>query len=393
VSTDHSKDFTKMVTDAGLPTTEGQAKSLWNTEADGVDSPFNNNSNYSPFWRAILAVVTAPVLWIVNELIIKELLPNSFLKTARDVFLDVFGWAVDCERKGSAHTQGLLTFSRVLTVGEVEIPLGTVVQSTLINGKIYSLKTTAPAAIADGQSSVVVPAKAVEAGEGYNLGVGYYAILPVPIAGIDAVVNADDWLTVAGADEEKDDDYRLRIRNQFAAVNQYHTDAVYRKIITSFAAINVRNVFFEHGAPRGPGTANAYILMDIGEPSEALIASIQTHVMDDGNHGHGDDLLILAMPSTEHDLVVTVVPEPYADESDIEQLLLDIENAVRAAFRENLQYTMTTPEPFSVFSFSKLGGELHDLFPLLQSVRFDIDDIENAMDVARLGILEVIADD
>lgn len=393
MSSDHNKDFTKMVADSGLPMSEAQAQALWNAEAEGVNAPFNNSSTYSPFWRTILALVTAPLLWLVHELLIKELLPNSFTKTARDTFLDMFGWAVDCERKGSQKAAGILTFSRVLTAGEVEIPAGTIVQSTVINGKIYSLKTTVPAAIADGQSAVNVPAVALEAGEGYNLASGYYSIIPTPIMGVDAVVNGAGWLTIAGADRESDDDYRLRIRNQFTAVNQYHTDAVYRKIITNFAGISTRNVFFEHGAPRGPGTANAYILMDIGEPSEALLADIQAHVMADGNHGHGDDLLLLAMPATEHALTVTVVPEPFADSADIDQLLLGVENAVRAAFRENQQYAVTPTEPHSVFSLSRLGGELHDLFPLLQSVRFSIDDIENGMAVPRLTSLSVVADD
>jgi uncharacterized phage protein gp47/JayE len=393
VSTDHTKDFTKMVTDAGLPLTEAQARALWNGEASSASSPFNNNSDYSPFWRAVLALVTAPVLWLVNQLLIKELLPNSFLKTASSVFLDLFGWAVDCERKGSASAQGVLTFSRVVTAGIVEIPIGTLVQSTNINGKVYSLKTTAPAAMNDGAATVQVQAVAVAAGGGYNLASGYYAIMPTPIAGVDAVVNGEGWLLVAGADKEADNDYRLRIRNQFTAVNQYHTDAVYTKIITSFANINTRNVFFEHGAPRGPGTANAYILLDTGEPSGALLNDIQAHVMDNGNHGHGDDLLLLAMPATTHDLTVTVVPVSFAGEDEKAELVADVENAVRAAFRENLQYPMTTAEPFDVFSFSRMGGELHSLFLLLDSVHFDLDDIETGMNVPRLNSVTVVLDD
>src|SRR6187402_3119064 len=145
--------------------------------------------------------------------------------------------------------------------------MGTIVQSPVINGKTYHMVTTANATLLDGIASVAIPCEAADVGAGYNLPAGYYAVLPVPIPGVDSVSNAADWLQGAGADEESDDDYRLRIRIQFTAVNQYHTDAVYTKIITSFANINTRNVFFEHDAPRGPGTANAYILMDVGQPS------------------------------------------------------------------------------------------------------------------------------
>lgn len=393
MSDNHQKDFEKMVSDSGLPMTAEQAKALWNAEATAAGSPFNNSAAYSPFWRAVLALVTAPVLWIANELLVKHVLPNFFLKTATEAFLHLFGWAVGCERKGSAVAAGVLRFSRIVAAGEIEIAVGTAVHSTLINGKTYVLKTTAPVVLADGATSVMVPVAAAAAGAGYNLGVGYYSVLPVPIAGVDAVVNLDGWLLTPGADLEAPDDYRARIRNQFTAVNQYHTDAVYTKIITSFANINTRNVFFEHGAPRGPGTANAVILMDTGEPSAELIASIQNHVMDEGNHGHGDDLLVMAMPATDVDLVVTITAKPYADEDDVTQLMTDVGNAVRAAFRENTNYSVTTTQPFSTFSFSLLGGELHRLFPFLASVNFSLADIDSALSVPRLNSLTVNADD
>ncbi len=390
---DHSKDFAKMVSDSGLPMTEADAVNLWNTKAAAAGSPFNNNPGYSPFWRAVLALITAPVLWIANELLMKQVLPNFFLKTASETFLPLFGWAVDCERKGSQVMQGRVSFSRLVAAGEIEIAVGTAVHSTVINGKTYELKTTAPGILFDGQNSVVVPVAAVAPGAGFNLGAGYYSVLPVPIAGVDAVTNQEDWLITPGADLEAPDDYRARIRNKFTAVNQYHTDAVYREIITGFANISPRNVFFEHDAPRGPGTANAVILMDTGEPSEQLLESIQVHIMDDGNHGHGDDLLVMAMPATEHELVVTVVAEDYADDDDKALLLQNMTDAVRTAFRENTQYKVTTTQPFSIFSFSKLAGELHALFSDLKSVRFSLDDIENGLSVARLATLQVVADD
>jgi uncharacterized phage protein gp47/JayE len=393
VSDNHQKDFEKMVSDSGLPMTAEQAKALWNAEAAAADSPFNNSAAYSPFWRAVLALVTAPVLWIANELLIKQLLPNFFLKTASETFLPLFGWAVDCERKGSVVAKGVLRFSRVVAAGSIEIAAGTAVNSTSINGKVYVLKTTALAVMEDGALSVVAPVTATEAGAGYNLAPGYYSVFPVPIAGVDSVVNEDGWLLTPGADLEAPDDYRARIRNQFSAINQFHTDAVYTKIITSFANINTRNVFFEHGAPRGPGTANAVILMDIGEPSAELIDSIKAHIMDDGNHGHGDDLLVMAMPSTEIDLTVSIVAQPYADEDDITQLETDVSNAVRAAFRENTDYLVPTPQPFSTFYFSVLAGELHKLFPLLASVTFSIDEIDSALSVPRLNSLTVETDD
>lgn len=391
--TDFYKVFKQMVTDAGLPTTDAEAKAKWEAEATAVASPYNNNSAQSPFWRVILALVTKPVMWIVNDLVLMQLLPNFFLQTAKKEFLDFFGWAVDLPRKLAAKARGNVTFSRASAVGELIIPAGTVVQSPVINGKIYNLLTINPATIPDGVSSIDVLAEATEVGAGYNLPGGFYAVMPEPVPGITGVANSSDWLVSAGADEELDDDYRLRIRNQYSAITQYHTDSVYTKIVTSFANINTRNVFFEHDAPRGPGTANIYILMDVGEPSEQLLDDIQSHIMNDGNHGHGDDLQVFAMPGTDYDLVVTIRPIVNATPEEQTELLADVQDAVGAAFRQNNQYTMTVTQPWSTFAFSRLAGELHELFPLLESVTFDLPDIESELEIPRLNSLEVVLDD
>lgn len=387
------KTFSKMIVDAGLPSTEAQAQQMWEDVAVSVGSPFNNNSAYSPFWRAMKALITAPVMWIVNNLLLKLLLPSMFLRTASGAYLELFGWAVDLPKKEASKAQGELVFTRLLSVGEIQIPLGTIVQSPMINGKTYHLVTTEAALMLDGIASIVVSCEAADVGAGYNLPAGYYAVLPVPIAGIDSVTNAADWLLSAGADVEEDEDYRLRIRNQFTAVNQYHTDAVYTKIITSFANINTRNVFFQHDAPRGPGTANAYLLMDVGQPSAQLVADIESHVMNDGNHGHGDDLRVFAMPETFHTLVVTVRAETNATLEEKDELVANVNDAVAAAFRQNDQYTVSVTQPWSEFSFSRLASELHGLFPTLYAVSFSLPTIVSTLNVARLTTLEVELDD
>lgn len=393
MTTETEKAFQQMITDAGLPMTEAQAKTKWNDAAAAVNSPYNNNSDYSPFWRTVLALVTAPVLWLVKDLLLGQVLPNMFLRTATGPFLSMFGWAVNLERKGAAKAQGTLVFTRLVAAGEVIIPAGTAVQSPVINGRTYHLKTTEAAVMADGVASVSVDSEAAEVGAGYNLPAGYYAVLPEPIPGVDSVVNPTGWLSSAGADEERDEDYRLRIRNQFTAANGYHTDAVYTKIITTFANISPRNVFFEHDAPRGPGTANAYILMDVGQPNAQLLDDIENHVMNEGNHGHGDDLRLFAMPDTQHALTVYVLPVAHATEEERTQLLADVNDAVAAAFRENDQYAMTVTQPWSQFSFSRLAGELHALFPLMYSVRFSLGDITSTLNVPRLSSLQVLQDD
>lgn len=335
MTTEFDKAFEKMVIDSGLPTTDEGAKQKWDSVAEEVGSPYNNNSDHSPFWRAISALITAPLMWLVKDLLLQQLLPNMFLRTAKGIYLELFGWAVDLPIKPAAKAKGVLVFSRLLPAGEVIIPAGTLVQSPVINGKAYHLVTLASTAMQDGVASVTVNCEAVETGAGYNLPAGYYAILPAAVPGIDSVTNTAAWLQRAGADKEADDDYRERIRNQFTAVNQYHTDSVYTKIITTFANINTRNVFFEHGAPRGPGTANAYILMDVGQPSPQMLGDIEAHVMAGGNHGHGDDLRIFSMPETFHNLIVTMHAKPNATQQEKDDLQSGVFSAVGAAFRQN----------------------------------------------------------
>jgi len=393
VSDDYSSEFKQMVVDAGLPTTEAEAKAQWHAIAAAEQLPYNNSAEISPFWRGITALVTAPLLWIVRDLLLKQILPNMFLRTATGIWLDMFGWAVDLTIKPAKKAQGNLLFSRVNTVGDLVIPANSIIKSPLINGRSYHLRILATTILPDGVASISVAAEAVEVGEGYNLPAGYYAIQQVPIDGITSVTNTANWLTSAGADVESPDDYRLRIRNQFTAVNQYHTDAVYLKIITSFANINTRNVFFEHGAPRGPGTANAYILMDVGQPSTQLIEAIEAHVMAGGNHGHGDDLRVYSMPETEHDFTVAIgaVANVTVEEKAI--LLANVTNAIGAAFRANNQYAVTVTQPLSEFSFSLLAAELHGLFPLLKSVQFSLAEITSALDIPRMGEVTVAFDD
>ncbi|MDI3371006.1 baseplate J/gp47 family protein [Pseudomonas sp. V104_10] len=384
-------DFKKALQDAGVPTTEAGLRAAWEKEVAAQGSKLSNTSAWSPFWRLITALVTKPVMWLI-EFIVSTVLPNFFVKTATGAWLDMLAWAVNVTRKPSTKAQGLLLFTRSGVAGTMEIPAGVRVQSVAINGNVYVLITTAATQFIDGDSQVLVPVEASEAGSGYNLAPGYYSILPEPIPGVIQVVNADGWLTQPGADEEHDDDLRLRTRNQFSAVNQWHTDAVYRAMIASFPGVEPDGVYFEHDAPRGPGSANAFVLFEAGSPATSYLASINSHIRDQGNHGHGDDLLVMEMPATQHTVRVTVWLRAQVGAERQDQLLTDIELFIRAAFREStdsdFQPTLTYPQ--SRFSFSRLGEELHEEFTGIESLRFDNADIISQLNIPRLDGVQVV---
>ena len=385
-----SVDFKQALNKSGIPTTEAELKKAWEKLATEQDSTLSNTSAYSPFWRIITALVTKPVLWLL-EFLSGTVLPNFFVKTATGSWLDTLAWAVNVERKGATVAAGELLFTRANTGGVLEVPVGTVVQSPTLNEHIYQLATIEPRSFEEGQSQLVVPVRAMGAGSGYNLAPGYYAVLPEPVPGVVQVVNTTDWLHEPGADAEPDDQLRLRVRNQFSAVNQWHTDAVYRAIITGFPGVSADGVYFEHGAPRGPGSANAFVLFDAGVPADTFLAQINAHIIDGGNHGHGDDLQAMAMPETQHTVSVKVWPLANLTDTQLQTLETEVDLFIRAAFRESTQrdYTPTRTYPQSRFSFSRLTEELHAQFPDIESLAFAGEDIVSGLNIPRIQSLSV----
>lgn len=387
-------DFKQALSDAGIPTTEEGLRQAWESEVAAQGSALSNTSAYSPFWRIVTALVTKPVLWLIT-FISGTVLPNFFVKTATGAWLDMLAWAVNVERKGATKAKGVLLFTRLAAGGALEVPAGTVVQSASINGHIYQLVTTAVGQFTDGAMQLEIPVEAVDTGSGYNLAPGYYAILPEPVPGIAQVVNADGWLTSPGADPEADNELRLRVRNQFSAVNQWHTDAVYRAMITAFPGVRPDGVYLLHGAPRGPGSANAYVLFEADVPAATYLEQINAHIRDQGNHGHGDDLLVMEMPETLHAIQLDVWPRSTLTAEQRQTLLKNIELFVRAAFRESTttDYQPTQTYPQSRFSFSRLGEELHQQFAGIESLRFTNADIVSELTIPRIQSLQVVPHD
>ncbi|PAU66649.1 hypothetical protein BZL41_00520 [Pseudomonas sp. PIC25] len=384
-------DFKQALSDAGIPTTEAGLRQAWESEVAAQGSALSNTSAYSPFWRIVTALVTKPVLWLIT-FISGTVLPNFFVKTATGAWLDMLAWAVNVERKGATKAQGKLLFTRLAAGGELEVPAGTLVQSAAINGHVYQLVTTAPGLFIDGLMQLDIPVEAVETGSGYNLAPGYYAVLPEPVPGIAQVANIDGWLTSPGADPEPDDQLRLRVRNQFSAVNQWHTDAVYRAMIARFPGVRPDGVYFEHNAPRGPGSANAYVLFDAGVPADTFLEQINAYIRDQGNHGHGDDLQVMAMPETQWAIRVLVWTRSTLTSEQRATLKTEIELFIRAAFRESTprDYQPTLTYPQSRFSFSRLGEELHRQFPGIESLYWRNNDIVSQLSIPRLTGVEVL---
>lgn len=386
-------DFEEVLKDSGMPVTEEEVQARFDAIV-AEEGMITNTSRMSPFWRLVKAIVTAPVMWLKDALI-TVVLTNMYVATAGGKMLRLLAWAVNITPKPATAAEGVIRFFKTDAKATTTVKAGTLVQTERINGRVYVLATVADVVIASGVASALVAVKATGTGGAYNLAPGYYRILPVAVDGISQVASEEDWLTKPGADEEKDDELRERCRNQFNLVGNYHTDAVYRSMIAQVAGLSIDRIFFEHEAPRGPGTANAFLLLDSGVASAPFIDAVNDYINTQGHHGHGDDMQCFAMPETRHDLGVAVyvpsVSNMTADE--VKALKAGVENLVRCAFRENTDFNVKKTWPYSRFSFSQLGRELHKAFPQTDSVEFSLRDITSELNVPRLNTLTVSLQD
>ncbi|WGE29412.1 baseplate J/gp47 family protein [Edwardsiella tarda] len=382
-------DFRALLRDSGMPVDKTAIRDTLQQAADEAGM-ITNRSRQSPFWRLVTLLVITPYLWIVDALI-NGVLRNLFLKTASDVFVDLYADSLDLKRKPASYTRGKIHVTKRDKNTDVTIAAGTQIQTERINGVIYTVTVDATHHIPAGRADGFVSVTATAPGTAFNLAAGYYQILPVEISGVASVRNEDDWLTTPGANEETDDELKDRCRNQFNLAGSYHTDAVYRSLIAAQAGLSIDRVFFKHDAPRGPGTANAYLLLDTGIISQPYLESVNSYITDQGHHGHGDDMRCFAMPETRHTLAVTVFVNNMENisPSDIQDLKSGVTNVVRCAFRENDNYAITRVWPYSRFSFSQLGREIHEIFPQIESLSFSLQDIRSELTIPRLSALTV----
>jgi hypothetical protein len=375
-------DFKKLMTDAGLPITENLAKQQWENQLDEQDITIENNSPFSPFWRTIKALITLPVVSLF-EWVAQSLFPDLFIMLAgRDALISLHGPSRNVFVFDAIKARGILKLQRTETAGVLSLPVGSLVESDSISGNIYQLTLLDSAVFKEDESTIQVLVEAVVAGQGHNLPTSSYYKLVTPIDGV-SVTNEADWLIVPGANEENTEAYRNRIRNVFGTAAKWHINTVYKAIISDFG-IPINNIEIVNGAPRGAGTANAYIYLNVGAVSSALLTVINQHIREKGHHGHGDDFMVYVIPTNNIDAIATY--KLHANSNDIST---DIENFIKAAFRLNDSYQPTRTLPQSTFSMSVLATELHQQFPELSSITFDITDIENGLWLPHLNSLLV----
>lgn len=389
ISNDPQKDFEEVLDNAGIPVTEEEVKTIFNQEVEDQGSLINNDSLFSPFWRLIETMVTKAYFWLL-EFLVTVVLPQSFVKTATGAFLDLYLWSVNLTRKEAVKAQGNVIFERDVTAPVTTLPAGFTISTDRINGEIYKLlvknETTLPAGVA----SVSVECEAENTGEAYNLAGGYYQIPQSPLPGLIRAYNPNDWLTTPGAQEESNEDARNRYRAQYQSVSGFYVDDKYKLIMSEFGGVKTDQIYIEHGAPRGPGSANAYILLDSGVPSEPFLNAINKAVRDDGYHGLGDDMMAFALPEVMQSITFEVLPVPNLKDSEKAALMSNIEQFIRCAFRENQAYSnVTLTWPQALFSYSTLNQELRNEFKNIESLYTPNRDLRTGLEIARIDTLTI----
>lgn len=374
-------DFKQILIDADIPLTEEDFQAQWDKQLVTHDFIVNNDSPLSPFWRLQKALVGKPAAQIV-DILTKKIMPNSFVATAKDEWLDLKGSDRKITRLKDVKAQGNVEFTRTDTTSELTIPASTIIESTPVNGVVYQLISLFETNFDIGQGKALALCEALESGEKYNLAVGYYSKITPEIEGVN-VSNKQDWLVRNGQNIETDNNFSLRIRDQFASLGDFHVNAVYKSIIAEVSGVPIDNIIFEQTAPRGAGSANAYVFLNVGQVSQAVVDVVNNHIAS-GYHGQGDDLKVFAIPTQAKAIALDLWLKPNSTD-----ITADVENFIRAAFRENAGYQVTQCLANAVFSFSLLSAELHAEFEEIATLKFTTDDINAGVWLPTISTLTV----
>ncbi len=385
------KTATKAMMAETMPVDESALKDEWQSvgESNGVD--VKAQDIYNPFWRTISELITKPVLWLIN-FNNDYVMPNLFLKFATGSWLRTIAWGMYVEAMTETKAKMLVNFVRIDGGDTLDVALGVDVHSANINGIIYKLKTIEAGRFEAGDLELQILCEAEKAGSAYNLGAGYYHVLPKSISGIVSVSNLENSIVAAGTNDETDDELRIRTRDQWANQFNWHVDVVYKKMVSDFEGVEPDDVWFDRSSPRAENSADILILFDVGQPTQDFIDNINNQIQTNELQGLGDDVLVKTMPRIDQDIVCNYSSADGLTETQLSQLDLDINNFIGAAFRDNagLGWSVTRTKPYDTFSFGRLTFELFGQFSgQIKTLRFDNADIASTLSVPGINTLTV----
>ncbi|MGL5956314.1 MAG: baseplate J/gp47 family protein [Brevinema sp.] len=181
--------------------------------------PQINHYRTGGVFRLFIEVVASFLERIYSEL--EELLPNRFLSTAKDQWLDLKAEELSLYRYQATKTKGYVIFSRSEIGRSITINQGKIVATK--NKLRY--KTLSDSILNENETSIRILVEAEFYGSIYNVFGGQITELITPIYGIDTVYNNPEWITEIGQDQETDESLRIRCKDIWAGLSGANKNA------------------------------------------------------------------------------------------------------------------------------------------------------------------------
>ncbi len=132
---------------------------------------------------------------------------NAFIDTATGESLDLLVSILSIERFKAGYAVGEVTFSRNTPApADITIPVGTIITDK--NESPYEYQITQEKVLREGDTSIDIPIKALNPGEGVNAET--LTLMPKPVLGIEKVSNIE--ATSIGVQDETDEELRARAK-------------------------------------------------------------------------------------------------------------------------------------------------------------------------------------
>ena len=194
---------------------------------------------------------------------------QCFPQTAAGEFLDKHAQLRGLERRAATAAQGTIRFSTDSAAAtDLVVPAGTI---CLTAGGVR-FETTQEAVLAAGETSVDVPAQAVEPGAAGNAAAGTIRAMAVAPVGVSGCTNPAGFS--GGTDEEEDEALRARVLETYQRMPNGANAAFYQQGAMSFPQVAAASVI---PRPRGVGSVDVVIATAAGVPDQSLLTEVEDY--------------------------------------------------------------------------------------------------------------------
>lgn len=248
-------------------------------------------------------------------ILLAKVLPQAFLGNATGAWLDVVAQdRAGVFRKQPQKTQGLVRVGRADTSIKTVLAVGDVVATEEdSDGNTLRYLVLERTVLAAGIAEATVPVEAELGGAGYNVGQGQITQLATFRAGIDWVINDEDWITLEGTDLEDDEALRQRAINRRMGIAYGGNKYMYQSLAEEITGVARARVDTNH--PRGEGTIDIVVIGTEGVPSQSVIDQVVANMAKSGSAIA--DIAVYAVQEKAVDITATLYYDPEQGSPDV----------------------------------------------------------------------------